>query len=52
MNRILKEDIEKICGNSLIEWNRFKNKRILITGATRFNWIDYGTSILFKKRSR
>ena len=34
MNSILSEDIDTILKSDLIDWNKLKNKRILITGAT------------------
>lgn len=34
MNTILKKDIEEIANCSIIDWNKFENKNILITGAT------------------
>lgn len=33
MNRIIEEDLENICSNKVIDWNRFNNKTILVTGA-------------------
>lgn len=37
MNNILQEDLEKIANTSIINWNILKDKKIFITGATRFN---------------
>ena len=34
MNKILEEDLKEIAYSDLINWNKFKNKKILITGAT------------------
>lgn len=34
MNSILKEDLESIINNKIIEWEKLKNKTIFITGAT------------------
>lgn len=34
MNSILEKDIKEIALNSLIDWSKLKNKKILITGAT------------------
>lgn len=34
MNKILEEDIRKIATSQLIDWSKFKNQNILITGAT------------------
>ena len=34
MNSVLKEDLQEICSNELIDWNEFKNGSILITGST------------------
>lgn len=33
MNKVLKEDIQEIAMSELIDWKRFKNKTLLITGA-------------------
>lgn len=33
MNEIIKADIEKILSSSIINWTRFRNKNVLITGA-------------------
>lgn len=34
MNRIIEEDIKTILSNPIIDWNRFKHKTVLITGAS------------------
>lgn len=34
MNKIVHEDIESIIASNCVEWNRFKNKTFLITGAS------------------
>jgi nucleoside-diphosphate-sugar epimerase len=34
MNKIVREDIQTILSSNLIEWSRFENKTILITGAS------------------
>ncbi|MBQ7154449.1 MAG: NAD-dependent epimerase/dehydratase family protein [Synergistaceae bacterium] len=34
MNEILREDMERICASRFINWEKFRNKTILITGAT------------------
>ena len=33
MNKILEEDIKKIATSKQIDWKKFKNKNLLITGA-------------------
>ncbi|WP_449039356.1 NAD-dependent epimerase/dehydratase family protein [Parabacteroides goldsteinii] len=33
MNKIIEEDLKEIVSSSLIDWNRFKSKTVLITGA-------------------
>ena len=33
-NTIVKNDIENVCNSILIDWERFKNKVVFITGAT------------------
>ena len=34
MNDILREDMESVCGSDFIDWDKFRGKNILITGAT------------------
>lgn len=33
MNKIIQEDLENICANRIVDWKRFKDKTVLITGA-------------------
>ena len=35
-NKIILEDLQSICQSDLIDWSRFKNKTVLITGANGF----------------
>lgn len=49
MNTILQEDLENIANTSFINWNLLKDKKILVTGATRINWFCFSKSNLIKK---
>ncbi len=49
MNFILQEDLGEIANTSIIDWEKLRNKKIFITGATRFNWLSLSKSDFIKK---
>jgi UDP-glucuronate decarboxylase len=64
MNRIIREDMERLCANAAVPWEKFRGKTFLVTGAygmlpsyavfalLHLNDKGYGVRILAQGRSR
>lgn len=52
MNRIVREDIESIISSPIIDWERFRNKSILITGANGMLPSYMGLTLLYLNQNR